>query len=212
MALSAQLQMRQNQSLVMTPQLMQSIRLLQLTHTELLQYVEQEVEKNPLLKQESGSDDGELHAVDSGADSSSSEPGSRRGLVLCGTGSQWQRDLGTAGCRAGRCFPGRQRRTGAGCARTGSPSGSRCRDRPRCQEMAFTILMASPHPPERCATMSVNRSLLPLVIRRSASSPPTSPIISIPCGYLTGDVHETAERLGVAITVVEDVLQILPGL
>ncbi|MEM9104825.1 MAG: RNA polymerase factor sigma-54 [Pseudomonadota bacterium] len=50
MALSATLQTRQSQSLVMTPQLMQSIRLLQLTHTELLQYVEREVEKNPLLE------------------------------------------------------------------------------------------------------------------------------------------------------------------
>jgi len=56
MALSAQLHLRQNQSLVMTPQLMQSIRLLQLTHAELLQYVEQEVEKNPLLRHETGGD------------------------------------------------------------------------------------------------------------------------------------------------------------
>lgn len=40
----------------MTPQLMQSIRLLQLTHTELLQYVEHEVEKNPLLER-AGADD-----------------------------------------------------------------------------------------------------------------------------------------------------------
>ncbi|MGN6550721.1 MAG: RNA polymerase factor sigma-54 [Pararhizobium sp.] len=49
MALSAGLQLRQSQSLVMTPQLMQSIRLLQLTHTELARFVEEEVERNPLL-------------------------------------------------------------------------------------------------------------------------------------------------------------------
>src|SRR5689334_20841924 len=35
MALSAKLQLRQSQSLVMTPQLMQSIKLLQFTHLEL---------------------------------------------------------------------------------------------------------------------------------------------------------------------------------
>ncbi|MCR9137274.1 MAG: RNA polymerase factor sigma-54 [Alphaproteobacteria bacterium] len=58
MALSAQLQLRQNQSVVMTPQLMQSIRLLQLTHAELLQYIEQEVEKNPLLNHETDRGDG----------------------------------------------------------------------------------------------------------------------------------------------------------
>lgn len=57
MALSARLSVRQNQSVVMTPQLMQSIRLLQLTHTELLQYIEQEVEKNPLLRHEPGRGD-----------------------------------------------------------------------------------------------------------------------------------------------------------
>lgn len=54
MALSANLQLRQSQSLVMTPQLMQSIRLLQLTHLELNNFIHQEVEKNPLLEVESG--------------------------------------------------------------------------------------------------------------------------------------------------------------
>ncbi|SOE17972.1 RNA polymerase RpoN-/SigL-like sigma 54 subunit [Hoeflea halophila] len=49
MALSAGLQLRQSQSLVMTPQLMQSIRLLQFSHVELTRFIEQEVERNPLL-------------------------------------------------------------------------------------------------------------------------------------------------------------------
>jgi RNA polymerase sigma-54 factor len=50
MALSAKLQLRQSQSLVMTPQLMQSIKLLQFTHLELDRYVEEEIERNPLLE------------------------------------------------------------------------------------------------------------------------------------------------------------------
>lgn len=50
MSLSVKLQMRQSQSLVMTPQLMQSIRLLQFNHAELQQFIEQEVERNPLLE------------------------------------------------------------------------------------------------------------------------------------------------------------------
>jgi len=49
MALAAKLQLRQSQSLVMTPQLMQSIRLLQMTHVELERFVEEEIERNPLL-------------------------------------------------------------------------------------------------------------------------------------------------------------------
>lgn len=42
--------MRQGQSLVMTPQLQQAIKLLQLSNLELGEYVEQELEKNPLLE------------------------------------------------------------------------------------------------------------------------------------------------------------------
>ncbi len=50
MALSAKLQIRQSQSLVMTPQLMQSIRLLQFSHLELSAFISREMEKNPLLE------------------------------------------------------------------------------------------------------------------------------------------------------------------
>lgn len=50
MALAAKLQMRQSQALVMTPQLMQSIRLLQYTHAELERFIEEEIERNPLLE------------------------------------------------------------------------------------------------------------------------------------------------------------------
>ncbi|PST27057.1 RNA polymerase sigma-54 factor [Mesorhizobium plurifarium] len=53
MALSASLHLRQSQSLVMTPQLMQSIQLLQMNHLELTQFIAQEVEKNPLLEVQS---------------------------------------------------------------------------------------------------------------------------------------------------------------
>lgn len=49
MALSAKLQIRQSQALVMTPQLLQSIRLLQYSHTELNAFVETQIERNPLL-------------------------------------------------------------------------------------------------------------------------------------------------------------------
>jgi len=50
MALAARLQLRQSQALVMTPQLMQSIRLLQFTHLELERFVDEEIERNPLLE------------------------------------------------------------------------------------------------------------------------------------------------------------------
>lgn len=57
MALSAKLQLRQSQALVMTPQLMQSIRLLQFTHAELERFVDEEIERNPLLERQETADD-----------------------------------------------------------------------------------------------------------------------------------------------------------
>ncbi|RYE10811.1 MAG: RNA polymerase sigma-54 factor [Hyphomicrobiales bacterium] len=54
MALSPRLEVRQSQSLTLTPQLMQSIRLLQLSHLELNAFVEAELLRNPLLEREDG--------------------------------------------------------------------------------------------------------------------------------------------------------------
>ena len=50
MALTQRLQIRQSQALVMTPQLMQAIKLLQLSNLDLAAYVEAELERNPLLE------------------------------------------------------------------------------------------------------------------------------------------------------------------
>ena len=55
MALTQRLEIRQSQALVMTPQLMQAIKLLQLSNLDLAAYVETELEKNPLLER-SGDD------------------------------------------------------------------------------------------------------------------------------------------------------------
>jgi RNA polymerase sigma-54 factor len=50
MALTQRLEFRQSQSLVMTPQLMQAIKLLQLSNLDLVAFVEDELERNPLLE------------------------------------------------------------------------------------------------------------------------------------------------------------------
>jgi len=52
MALAQRLEIRQGQALVMTPQLQQAIKLLQLSNLELQAYVEDELERNPLLERE----------------------------------------------------------------------------------------------------------------------------------------------------------------
>lgn len=56
MALTPKLELRQSQSLVMTPQLMQAIKLLQLGSLDLVAYVDAELERNPLLERDEGED------------------------------------------------------------------------------------------------------------------------------------------------------------
>src|SRR5438045_9347534 len=52
LALSARLEIRQGQGLVITPQLQQAIKLLQLSNLELDAFVEAELERNPLLQRD----------------------------------------------------------------------------------------------------------------------------------------------------------------
>ncbi len=61
MALTQKLLIRQSQALVMTPQLMQAIKLLQLSNLDLTAYVENELERNPLLERD---DAGEARSSD----------------------------------------------------------------------------------------------------------------------------------------------------
>ena len=72
MAFSQRIEVRQGQSLVMTPQLQQAIKLLQLSNVELAEYVEQELERNPLLQRDEG-DNGDDNFESSEASRSSDD-------------------------------------------------------------------------------------------------------------------------------------------
>ena len=67
MALSQRLEFRQTQALVMTPQLMQAIKLLQLSSLDLAAYVDAELEKNPLLERASEGDEAPREAPEAEA-------------------------------------------------------------------------------------------------------------------------------------------------
>lgn len=81
MQLKASLNLKQKQSLVMTPQLQQAIRLLQMTNLDLRQYLETECFDNPFLEVGSGEDldenskkeDKNLSSSDDSSNSSSKE-------------------------------------------------------------------------------------------------------------------------------------------
>src|SRR5881409_1670430 len=67
MALTQKLEFRQSHALVMTPQLMQAIKLLQLSNLDLATYVEGELERNPLLERVEGEGAGEGESERRGA-------------------------------------------------------------------------------------------------------------------------------------------------
>ncbi|TLP46036.1 RNA polymerase factor sigma-54 [Cohaesibacter sp. CAU 1516] len=71
MALTPRLDIRQSQSLVMTPQLMQAIQLLQMSNLDLVSYVQQELESNPLLEATGGEYANETSSSESGDTSDS---------------------------------------------------------------------------------------------------------------------------------------------
>src|SRR3990170_5721116 len=64
MAITTKLELRQSHSLVMTPQLQQAIKLLQLSNIELAAFVETELERNPLLEREESDESGSPLAAD----------------------------------------------------------------------------------------------------------------------------------------------------
>ncbi|HET7083434.1 MAG TPA: RNA polymerase factor sigma-54 [Rhizomicrobium sp.] len=71
------LELRQGQSLVMTPQLQQAIKLLQLSNVELAEYCEAELEKNPLLER----DDREAAPLNDAPEAAAENTGNERADV-----------------------------------------------------------------------------------------------------------------------------------
>jgi RNA polymerase sigma-54 factor len=74
MVLSQRLDLRQTQALVMTPQLQQAIKLLQFSNIELTQFVESELEQNPLLERDESSEGETAPAAETANELNGAEP------------------------------------------------------------------------------------------------------------------------------------------
>ena len=83
MALGPRLDLRQSQSLVMTPQLQQAIRLLALSNLEVEGFIAEEIERNPLLEAGPPDDDGPTQEREVSAELPS-EPASADELIMGG--------------------------------------------------------------------------------------------------------------------------------
>jgi RNA polymerase sigma-54 factor len=73
MGLGPSLSIRQSQQLVLTPQLTQAIKLLQLSNLELDAFIAEEMSKNPLLESPSGDEEGEAPAAAAANDEADSD-------------------------------------------------------------------------------------------------------------------------------------------
>ncbi|CCM80375.1 MULTISPECIES: RNA polymerase factor sigma-54 [Rhizobium] len=105
MQYSASLTQRQSQSLVFTPQLIQSIRLLQFAHGELRQFIEQELEKNPFL--ELAPDSGSCRLPQGSAEPGSLESQGAMSASSDGSTSQseWKSTRSSPDASAGNSMP-----------------------------------------------------------------------------------------------------------
>src|SRR5688572_22244318 len=73
MALDLRLQQKMTQQLVMTPQLQQAIKLLQLNHLEMAEVLREEIEQNPVLEEGAG---GEQEGSDAPSEAAPADDGS----------------------------------------------------------------------------------------------------------------------------------------
>ena len=98
MALSAKLALRQGQTMVLTPQLLQAIKLLQMPNLELTQFIENELASNPLLERAEEREEANLEQADAdggGFAEAPAEPGDWAGEALETDAGHLAANLGT---------------------------------------------------------------------------------------------------------------------
>ena len=207
MALTQRLQIRQSQALVMTPQLMQAIKLLQLSNLDLVAYVEAELERNPLLES-TAEDDGPV-AQAGGAELPDTPPADGESWsggdgVPSGNGAEDRLDSGPdeGFVDDGEPRPPRAAETPAGYSEWAGV-GSGGRDDGEYNLEAFVsaettladwlreqLMLAIADPVQRM----IGQYLIDLVDE---------------AGYLTSDLETVAEKLGTGVNQVEAVLAVL---
>src|ERR1700742_2338839 len=98
MALLAKLALRQSQAMVLTPQLLQAIKLLQMPNLELTQFIENELASNPLLERAEEREEPSLEQVEAqggGFAEASAEPGDWAAETLETDAGRLAANLGT---------------------------------------------------------------------------------------------------------------------
>jgi RNA polymerase sigma-54 factor len=205
MALSAKLALRQSQNLVLTPQLLQAIKLLQMPNLELTQFIENELAANPLLERAEERDEASSEGPEAtGFAEAPAEPGDWAADSLETDAGRLAANLGTEvdnAFDADRTAPAAQSAPADGLsahAWTGVGAGHDAGEAPDLEayvaeaqslrdhlERQAAILLADP------AERMIGAALIDALDE---------------AGYFVGSIAEIAERLGAEADRVERVL------
>ncbi|MCP8938829.1 RNA polymerase factor sigma-54 [Alsobacter sp. SYSU M60028] len=206
MRFSQRLEIRQGQSLVMTPQLLQAIKLLQFSSLELSNYVEAELERNPLLERDDAErPEGETDAVPEAAEAG--DPGEiapERGEIDRGAdvdlGNEFPDETPVSRAESAPEPDGLGLSAGAwsgvgpgGGGDEPSSLEAYVAAQPSMQDMLGDQLALATRDP---VDLLIGRTLIDLIDE---------------AGYITEPLAEVAERLGVPLERVERTLAIIHG-
>jgi RNA polymerase sigma-54 factor len=211
MALTQRLEIRQGHALVMTPQLMQAIKLLQLSNLDLAAYVDNELERNPLLERSTEADTNRsvADAGSASAGNATEEWPDRRdygeqSATESGEAGLPERDADNDADNDEPRMPRAAADTPAGLSEWSGSAGSR-RDDGDYNLEAFVSA-------ERTLADHLSEQLT-LTVAGPAQRMIGQYLIDLvdEAGYLTGDLMLIAEKLGTSLDEVEAVLAILQG-
>jgi RNA polymerase sigma-54 factor len=199
MSLAPRLDLRQSQSLVMTPQLQQAIRLLALSNLEVETFIAEEIERNPLLDSSPPEDDGPI--VERELPVAATEPPSADSLVMGESGGEAALDVDFAA----ESFHHDSAADQAGMDGSlgmngGGMSGAMGEDGPDLDAFADTSLSLADHLLHQAGEVLGGRDLFV-----------AQHLIDLidEAGYLTTPLLDVANRLSLARDEVERVLEVI---
>ena len=198
MALAARLEIRQGQGLVITPQLQQAIKLLQLSNLELEAFVEAELERNPLLQR----DEPEEPAADAPAEAAADEASE---AAEAAADMDVTHDEASPGERATGDAPETQGPADAGGAVDWSKAGKGGfdGDLEGLEDQLSREKTLADHLHDQLAVCG-------LAAKQAAVATVLIDAID-EGGYLRLDLAETAERLGCDLSLIEQVMGVIHG-
>jgi RNA polymerase sigma-54 factor len=216
MAFGPRLEFRQSQALVMTPQLLQAIKLLQLSTVELSNYVEAELEKNPLLERVDDAPEGDIDfgpSTDDRGDSAIEARDDWAGEALATDRGALERDLDTDLTNAfpdegpsepraaSAAFEGPTLPSLDGSTRSAKGNAPMDGDENGLEALSSSGLSLREH---------LERQTLPLLATAGDRAIATTLIDAIDdAGYVAEPIEAIADRLGAEMADVEAVLHVI---